>query len=876
MAFKDLSIGVSAALTIATVAPAQAQTRQFNLPEQDASTGIPAFAQQAGLQIIAPADALANVRMPAIQGAVDTQAALQRIIAATGLEIASNNGGVVVLRRPRAQGSSSTLGTPGAAAASVADSGPAVDDAGPVVDSLVDEIIVTGTRQQAGGGLLVAQRVPRARSVVTAEAISAQPPTGNIFQAAKLLPGVNTTSDDATGLFGGRLSVRGFQSDRIGWVIDGVPMNDPGSYNVFPDGWVDNENIDRIAISQGSTEADSPHVGTSGGSAAVFVSNPDQAPGLRLEQTLGDLNLYRTFVRLDTGVVRNGGPSAFISYSTTGVDKFRGRGSITRQHVDTKARYEFQNGSRVTVTGMYSVTKRDPFAQLTLADYQAFGRSQDFAVTFPGRPTPGAGPQNENAPGIGGVRPNNYFAPQRSAFERLHFAAAADIKLSERFRLALVPYYYFGSGGGGPPQFLSERDNRLDPGGQDLNGDGDVLDTLLYHGVQQTEINRPGVTAKLSYGTDQVRLYAGVWFESGRNRSTRPFGELDAFLRPKNVWGDLRDGENLVRRSDGSIVQGRDARTLNEASSIFAQGSWFLLGDRLNVVAGVRRPRLRRRFENALASDPKDAKIVEVYQGTLPNLGATYDLNLEHSFFAGLGKNYRAPQNNILFNSNRAGQKPEQSWNLDLGYRFRGDRVLASATLFAIAFKNRQLTAFVPELGISRDTNVGDVNVRGIEVEAGTKPINGFSLYVSGAYTKAEQQQDFLAAADAFLPTSGKQFPDTPKWSAAASLRYARGGLTGSVDAKYTGDRFSTLTNDERIDSFVVVDASLEYVFGGPFLVENIFARLNVSNLFDEDYLGRLPNPVTNATRFGSIAPRTPSYFVGAPRFVSVTLGARF
>lgn len=133
MPLKNLWIGASAGLYISMIAPAQAQTRQFDLPEQDASTGIPAFAKQAGLQIIAPTDALANVRTPAIKGKINTQAALQRIIAATGLEMASNNGGVVVLRRLQAQGaptkpgSSSTPGVPGAATASVAIGGPTAD-----------------------------------------------------------------------------------------------------------------------------------------------------------------------------------------------------------------------------------------------------------------------------------------------------------------------------------------------------------------------------------------------------------------------------------------------------------------------------------------------------------------------------------------------------------------------------------------------------------------------------------------------------------------------------------------------------------------------------------------------------------------------------
>ncbi|MGZ6003684.1 MAG: TonB-dependent receptor domain-containing protein [Caulobacteraceae bacterium] len=81
---------------------ASAQTRQFNIPSEDAAKSIPEFARQAGVQITAPVSDLHGVKTPAIVGEQDLHAALAKLLGATGLEIASDDGGVIVLRRPAA------------------------------------------------------------------------------------------------------------------------------------------------------------------------------------------------------------------------------------------------------------------------------------------------------------------------------------------------------------------------------------------------------------------------------------------------------------------------------------------------------------------------------------------------------------------------------------------------------------------------------------------------------------------------------------------------------------------------------------------------------------------------------------------------------
>jgi iron complex outermembrane receptor protein len=96
----------------------------------------------------------------------------------------------------------------------------------------VREVIITG--KKIGMGLMVTEDAPKARSTITAEELEKQRPTGNAYEALEMLPSVNSYNHDATGLFGGGMSLRGFNSDQIGATINGVPVNDSGNFAVYP------------------------------------------------------------------------------------------------------------------------------------------------------------------------------------------------------------------------------------------------------------------------------------------------------------------------------------------------------------------------------------------------------------------------------------------------------------------------------------------------------------------------------------------------------------------------------------------------------------------------------------------------------------------
>ncbi|MFT3998221.1 MAG: carboxypeptidase regulatory-like domain-containing protein, partial [Asticcacaulis sp.] len=91
-----LSCGVAMGLLMAS--HAYAQSRDFDIPAQDATRAIPEFARQAGVQIVASGKQLRGVTTRPVKGQMDARAALNALLAGTGLSVASDDGKTITLR----------------------------------------------------------------------------------------------------------------------------------------------------------------------------------------------------------------------------------------------------------------------------------------------------------------------------------------------------------------------------------------------------------------------------------------------------------------------------------------------------------------------------------------------------------------------------------------------------------------------------------------------------------------------------------------------------------------------------------------------------------------------------------------------------------
>jgi iron complex outermembrane recepter protein len=97
---RYLMVGAAAIVASAVATPAMAQARTFKVAAQPASRGIPDFAKQAGIQILASGDVVKGKRTKAVKGSYSVEEGLRILLQGTGLVASSGNGtGIVTIRR---------------------------------------------------------------------------------------------------------------------------------------------------------------------------------------------------------------------------------------------------------------------------------------------------------------------------------------------------------------------------------------------------------------------------------------------------------------------------------------------------------------------------------------------------------------------------------------------------------------------------------------------------------------------------------------------------------------------------------------------------------------------------------------------------------
>ena len=172
-------------------------------------------------------------------------------------------------------------------------------------------------------------------------------------------------------------------------------------------------------------------------------------------------------------------------------------------------------------------------------------------------------------------------------------------------------------------------------------------------------------------------------------------------------------------------------------------------------------------------------------------------------------------------------------------------------------------------------SNVGGVETKGIELAGNYKLLKYFNIYASYAYNDSQYEDNVIDATGAVLQsTKGKTVVNTPKHLLKTDFGFDNGKFFASLSANYTSERESTYTNiGGQIDAFTIVDLSAGIRLEGLPKLNDLEIQLNVTNLFDEEYISTIG---TNGFNASDAAENAQTFMVGAPQTVSLTLRKTF
>jgi iron complex outermembrane receptor protein len=564
----------------------------------------------------------------------------------------------------------------------------------------VEEVVVTGTRGPRAIGPAVAQNVDKARSTITQETIARQQPGQTILQTLNLVPGLNFTNSDPYGNSGGNIRLRGFDGNRVGLAVDGVPLNDTGNYATYTNQQIDPELIERASVNQGSTDNDSPTAAALGGIINYTTVRPYDEPGMTVTASKGTFSYGRVFGRVDSGAFGPWGTTAFLAASYTDYQKFKGPGELEKIQYNGRVYQELgDKGDFTALAFNWNENRNHSYNNFnTLATFNAGLRPENDKACFAPLGVDGT-VQNETTQStaityFGGVLNNTSCTnaselrnnPSNTGSLRGNFS----YHLRDNLRLTIDPSFQYTMANGGGFTVVSERDDRLDQNGTnnaalttaaqclavavnrtgvDLNGDGDSCDSVTLYTPSNTNTRRYGVLSSLIWDiTDAQRLRFSFSNDYGRHRqtgeATRTIGgglPINVF-GGENTWGD--ENARIIGR-DGSYLRTRDRFSEAILNQFSLDYRGLFLNDALTVMVGVRAPYFTRNLNQYCYSQNGSTTALCTTQAvatTLPNGNVQ---------FAGNTNQYIAPYQKTF-------KYDDILPNVTLGYDFGSSNIFAS------------------------------------------------------------------------------------------------------------------------------------------------------------------------------------------------------
>lgn len=687
---------------------------------------------------------------------------------------------------------------------------------------------------------------------VTREALLSAPAGISGLKMLESLPGFNVQTDGALGLyeFGNSVNVRAFNLSQIGFVLNGVPMGRSDAFGGSPIfRYVDNENLASVVASPGAGDVSAPSYSSLGPIASYYSVDPSDEMGGLISMTIGDDNLQRSFVKLETGDIN--GFKAFISRSKTDSDLWRGPGTIDREHIEGKAVYTFDQGTTLefsyvandffdydspsgtaaTFEADYYYSYADSIPEGCIsADPEVYDFNQDGTID-----------DSDFTPVFTGSNCTSYYEDRINVRDDKLYSLQLNTYLTDSLMFTGTAYFEDKDGYGVSPDSYT---NTLSIYEDQASAGLDVVHPRgVQYGLSSVGGERKGFVADFSLELENNHIEFGAWLEEDTyNRTQQRLNKTAGSADGDVIWDEV-------------AYYRRDYTSVRDTTQFYIKDTISLMDDDLKLELGLKSLSVDYSLDGY--RDYNDYEIDgeagygpqsvggEFSNHFLPSIGAVYALNNNDQLFASYSKNFALPSgtddiydNAISFEADTP--EGEEADNFELGYRTNQESFNAALALFYTRFDNR--------LFASNVINPATGQPEGFYINGGASEAYGFEL--SGVYQPEAFDKELYFNANISYKNAtlvdgfgsnpaGSRLADSPEWLVTAGVTYEpTEWIVANVSAKYTGSRFTDYAETYSMESFTLVSAYLDFGGLNPFgMPENVSLRFNVDNLFDEEVL---------------------------------------
>ena len=720
--------------------------------------------------------------------------------------------------------------------------------------STLDEIIITST------SFAIDRKTPVAVSTIKAADIERKLGTQEFPEVLKSTPGVYATKSGG-GFGDGRINLRGFNSENVAVMINGVPVNDMENGRVYWSNWAGLSDVTSAMQVQRGLGAAKVAVPSIGGTINILSKTSDVNKGGNVVASTGNNGYQKYGFTLSTGLMENG-LAATVSFA-----KISGEGYIEGTQFE---------GSNYFVNFSKEINENHKISFTSFGAPQRHGQRQNMSTVSTYR---NAEAGNQFNPDWGykdgqvtHIEDNFYHKSQTSLN---HYWT-----INDNTSLSTAAYVSYGSGGGGGTAGTNRDLFGVRLGGADQPVDLDnIVEINRANGALGSEaILRASRNDHEWYGllstfktdlTDELTFIGGLDVRTYTGKHFREVTDLlggDYYFDNENVNNPnaaLVVGDKMGYNNDGEVgwlgffgqleygTENFDAFVSSSLQKTSYQRIEYFLYD-LSTEAG-----------KDLATSEKIKLDGYSIKG-----GANYRLDDVQNVFANIGYFERPAAFNAVFNGynntkiNRDAEN-EKVFSLELGYGVRAEKFAANVNVYRTQWNDRTFTRSVraTEPGAEDYTaNLLGVNAlhQGVEFDFTYKPSNNlnFSGMVSLGDWKwdnnledvpvfNENQEEVTTLS---LPIKGLKVSNAAQTTAALGMLYKFWDRTSiTVDYNYFANLYAridvlnyanateTPTDSYKVPSYGTVDASLRHSFNFGTFDTTLTARVN--NVLDTEYI---------------------------------------
>lgn len=671
----------------------------------------------------------------------------------------------------------------------------------------LNEVIVSSTR--------VSDNEPIAFSNLNTQSIKQNNTGKNIPLILQTLPSTVAYTEDGSGVGNTSMRIRGTDATRINVTLNGMPLNNPESQEVY---WV---NLPDISNSLQSIQVQRG-VGASTNGAASFGASislkteggkPD-AYGMA-SNSVGSYNTFVSSIAAGTGLLSNG-LSLDAKYSYIRGDGYIRNGKVNHKSLYTALSYykgnqlirlSYINGIQHT-----GITWEGISAEQMKEDrkYNPAGKYYDDAGNVHYYDNETDNYYSDIAQLIySNIINNSWIINAGLSYNHgygYYENYKADQNLQKTYHLA--------------PQLVNDS----------LYSKSDV--------IRRKEMSNNFYTANasLNYITDKLNIIGGIFLSTFDGDH---FGRVKWVKHNQNISDNYEWYRNSSSKKDFNIFT-RASYFVNNNLSFFADLQYRYISYNMKGIDDD--------FENITNNNH--------FNFFNPKLGFSYNLPKSNEIYASLSVANREPLRTDIKESIKGGNvqkiKPERMFDYELGYRFKGERVSFNSNLYYMHYKDQMIqTGRMNDVGYKLMENVPNSYRLGLELMAAYRLTDWFrvdaNLTISQNkiknYTAYYDLYDnannwnFIKQTSEYLGTTDIGF--SPNLAGSAVLTFTPyKTLSFSIISKYVGKQYydNTSNDQNQLADYFVTNIVAGYSFKTKNL-GNIDLQLFVNNILNKRYV---------------------------------------